>query len=112
MLGTFSYTGFWRLALREWKIAVWEVNRSFRKSVFVKSLQRLIPEVTSSHLDPGGSGVRAQGVAPNGLLLDDFRIEETPNAVHVLNAPSPGATCSLVIGRYIVDLAEKSFSLN
>jgi L-2-hydroxyglutarate oxidase len=112
MLGILSYMGFWRLALREWKIAVWEVHRSFRKSVFVKSLQRLIPEVTSKDLGPGGSGVRAQAVAPDGSLLDDFRIEQTPNAVHVLNAPSPGATCSIVIGRYIVDLAEQSFSLS
>ncbi len=111
MLGTFTYAGFWRLAFREWKIAVWEVNRSFRKSVFVKSLQRLIPEVTSNDLGRGGSGVRAQAVAPDGSLLDDFRIEQGSNTVHVLNAPSPGATCSLVIGRYIVDLAEKSFSL-
>jgi L-2-hydroxyglutarate oxidase len=106
-----GYAGFWRLALREWKIAAWEINRSFRKSVFVKSLQQLIPEVTSDDLGPGGSGVRAQAVAPDGSLLDDFRIEQTPNAVHVLNAPSPGATSSLVIGRYIVDLAEQSFSL-
>ncbi len=108
---TLAYPGFWRLALREWKIAVWEINRSFRKSVFVKSLQQLIPEVTSSDLGPGGSGVRAQAVAPDGSLLDDFRIEQTPNAVHVLNAPSPGATSSLVIGRYIVNMAEQSFSL-
>ena len=111
MIGMFGYKGFWRLALREWKTAVWEINRSFRKSVFVRSLQRLIPEVTSNDLAPGGSGVRAQAVAPDGSLLDDFRIEESPHAVHVLNAPSPGATSSLVIGRYIVDLAEQNFSL-
>ncbi len=111
LAGTLGYPGFWRLALREWKIAAWEINRSFRKSVFVKSLQQLIPEVTSNDLSPGGSGVRAQAVAPDGSLLDDFRIEQTPNAIHVLNAPSPGATSSLVIGGHIVDLAEQSFSL-
>ncbi len=111
LAGILGYAGFWRLAFREWKIAAWEINRSFRKSVFVKSLQQLIPAVTSSDLGPGGSGVRAQAVAPDGSLLDDFRIEQTPNAVHVLNAPSPGATSSLVIGRYIVDLAEQSFAL-
>ena len=112
LMGTLGYPGFWRLALREWKTAVWELNRSLRKSVFVKSLQRLIPEVTSDDLEPGGSGVRAQAVAVDGSLADDFRIEQTPNAIHVLNAPSPGATSSLVIGRYIVDLAEQSFSLD
>ena len=78
--------------------------------MFVKSLQELIPEVRADDLAPGGSGVRAQAVAPDGSLLDDFRIEQTANVVHVLNAPSPGATSSLVIGRYIVDMAEQSFS--
>jgi L-2-hydroxyglutarate oxidase len=111
-MGTLTYPGFWRMALREWKTGMWEINRSLRKGVFVKSLQMLIPEVKADDLGEGGSGVRAQAVAPNGALLDDFRIEEAPNAVHVLNAPSPGATSSLVIGRYIVDMAEKSFSLN
>jgi L-2-hydroxyglutarate oxidase LhgO len=112
LAGTLTYPGFWRMALREWKTGMWEINRSLRKGVFVKSLQTLIPEVRAEDLGAGGSGVRAQAVAPNGALLDDFRIEEAPQAVHVLNAPSPGATSSLVIGRYIVEMAEKSFSLN
>lgn len=112
LIDILGYKGFWRLARREWKIAAWELHRSFRKSVFVKSLQRLIPEVTSNDLAPGGSGVRAQAVAPDGSLLDDFCIERAPNEVHVLNAPSPGATCSLVIGRHIVDLAQENFSLS
>jgi L-2-hydroxyglutarate oxidase LhgO len=110
--GTLAWPGFWRMARRDWKTGFMEINRSFRKGVFVRDLQRLIPEVKSADLVPGGSGVRAQAVDRTGKLLDDFRIEQTDNAVHVLNAPSPGATSSLVIGRYIVDMAAKGFSLS
>jgi len=70
-----------------------------------------VPELTNEDLSGTGSGVRAQAVDRGGNLLDDFRIEEVNGAIHVLNAPSPGATSSLVIGDYIADLAEKDFSL-
>ena len=110
-LKTITFPGFWRSSAREWKTGLMETNRSLRKSVFVKDLQRMIPEVRSDDLGPGGSGVRAQAVDRNGNLLDDFRIERSENAIHVLNAPSPGATSSLVIGRYIGDMAAKAFSL-
>ena len=106
-LETFTYSGFWNLLKNDWKTGIWEINRSLRKSVFVKSLRELIPEVNSSDLDVGGSGVRAQAVAPDGTLIDDFKIEGSENAIHVLNAPSPGATSSLVIGKYISNLAVK-----
>ena len=59
----------------------------------------------------GGTGVRAQAVSGTGALLDDFVIKESANAIHVLNAPSPGATSSIAIGRAIVEMATKSFSL-
>lgn len=102
---TFRFPGFWKMARTNWKTGLYETNRSIRKSVFLKSLQRLMPELTSEDLAPGGSGVRAQAVNPDGSLIDDFRIEKTDSAVHVLNAPSPGATSSLVIGNHIADLA-------
>ncbi len=89
-----------------------EMNRSFQKRIFVKDLQKMIPEINASDLGAGGSGVRAQAVGRSGKLLDDFFIERTASAVHVLNAPSPGATSSLVIGRHIVEMAEEAFSLN
>jgi L-2-hydroxyglutarate oxidase LhgO len=110
--GTLTWPGFWRMSRQHWRTGFMEINRSFRKSVFVRDLQRLIPEVRDDDLIPGGSGVRAQAVDRTGKLLDDFKIEQTADAVHVLNAPSPGATSSLVIGRYIVDLAVKNFSLS
>ncbi len=111
VIGILGYPGFWRMARRQWRAGLRELHRSFRKSGFVRSLQHLIPEVTAEDLAPGGSGVRAQAVTPGGALVDDFRIEQGPGTIHVLNAPSPGATCSLVIGRHIVDLAERSFGL-
>ncbi|HJM76108.1 MAG TPA: L-2-hydroxyglutarate oxidase [Dehalococcoidia bacterium] len=111
LFDTLGFAGFWRVARRQWKTGAAEVNRSFRKSVFVRDLQRMIPEVAAGALRPGGSGVRAQAVSRDGALLDDFVIERTDNAVHVLNAPSPGATSSLVIGRHIVALADEAFAL-
>ena len=93
-LRTITFPGFWSLSIRDWKTGVMEINRSLRKGVFVKDLQRMIPEVRSEDLGSGGSGVRAQAVDRKGNLLDDFRIERSENAIHVLNAPSPGATSS------------------
>ena len=110
-LRTVTYPGFWKMGVREWKTGVWEINRSLRKNVFLDSLQQLVPELTANDLDGTGSGVRAQAVDRAGNLVDDFRIEESRGAIHVLNAPSPGATSSLVIGDYIADLAVKNFGL-
>jgi L-2-hydroxyglutarate oxidase len=80
--------------------------------VFLDSLQKLVPELVDEDLAGTGSGVRAQAVDRAGNLVDDFRIDESPGAIHVLNAPSPGATSSLVIGEYIADMAVKNFSLD
>ena len=79
--------------------------------MFTRDLQRMIPEVVADDLVAGGAGVRAQAVRRDGTLLDDFAIERTEQAVHVLNAPSPGATSSLEIGKHIAGLAAESFSL-
>ena len=87
---TVSFPGFWKMSMQSWKVGLWEMNRSLRKGVFLKSLQKLMPSLKKSDLAPGGSGVRAQAVHSDGTLLDDFRIDESATAVHVLNAPSPG----------------------
>ena len=110
-LGTLTYPGFWRMSAKYWKIGLGEQYRSMVKSVFVKSLQTLVPEIQSDDLYSPGAGVRAQAVDRNGGLLQDFSIAETEGAIHVLNAPSPGATSSLSISRYIVDLAKSNFGL-
>ena len=103
---TLSYGGFWWLVGRYWKPGLAEINRSLRKSVFVQSLQRLVPDITADDLVPGVAGVRAQAVDARGRLIDDFQIEESPGAIHVLNAPSPAATSSLMIGEFIANKAD------
>jgi len=99
-----KFPGFWKMARRHWKMSVGEYHRSWSKAAFVRALQRLIPELASSDLKEGGSGVRAQALDLNGKLLDDFHFSYNKGIVHVLNVPSPAATASLAIGRYIVDL--------
>ncbi len=106
-----SYKGFWSMAGKYWKMGMEEMYRSISKPAFVKALQRLLPDIRSEDLVPGGAGVRAQAVSATGALIDDFVIEQTGNAIHVLNAPSPGATASLAIGKKIVEMASKTFSL-
>jgi L-2-hydroxyglutarate oxidase len=106
-----SYGGFWRLAARYWKTGLGEMVRSFVKPAFVRALRRLVPEIRAADLLPGGAGVRAQALAPDGKLVDDFVIVERPQALHVLNAPSPAATASLAIGEEIARAASRRFGL-
>jgi L-2-hydroxyglutarate oxidase len=92
------YPGFRRLAARHWRYGLSEVARSLSKRLFVASVRRLVPRITAQDLLPGKTGVRAQAVSREGLLLDDFHIVHGERSVHVLNAPSPAATSSLSIG--------------
>lgn len=110
-LGTFAYRGFWAMARRYWRMGAYEFYRSVSKAAFVRSLQRLVPDLGAEDIAPGGAGVRAQAVSPDGSLVDDFKISVTPGAIHVLNAPSPAATASLAIGRHIAGLAAETFTL-
>ena len=104
-----TYGGFWRLALRHWRMGLDEMWRSFSKKAFVRALSRLVPEIREADLAPGGSGVRAQALAPDGKLVDDFLIIERERAFHVCNAPSPAATASLAIGAEIVRRAAERY---
>ena len=97
-----SYSGLWNFLARHTRMCWEEIERSFSKRLFAQSLQRLVPEIHASDLDTGGTGVRAQAITPQGELVQDFHFVEQANAVHVLNAPSPGATASLAIGEEIV----------
>jgi L-2-hydroxyglutarate oxidase LhgO len=108
---TLTFPGFWRMARKYWETGLGEMYRSFSKRAFLQALQRLLPALTLDDLQPGGSGVRAQAIATNGALVDDFVISVTGNTLHVLNAPSPGATASLAIGRLIVEKAAQAFAL-
>jgi L-2-hydroxyglutarate oxidase len=106
-----SYLGFWRMGWKYWRTEVYELYRSLSRRAFLRALQRLVPELRDEDLEPGGSGVRAQTITPEGRLVDDFQFVEAPNAFHVLNAPSPAATASLAIGRHIAGRAAASFGL-
>jgi L-2-hydroxyglutarate oxidase len=98
-----TFSGFWKLARKYYRDGIMEMVRSVSKRAFVKSLQQLIPEVTEDDLVPTHSGVRAQALMPDGKLVDDFLIMKGKNSIHVCNAPSPGATASLEIGRFIAN---------
>lgn len=104
-----AYPGLWRLAARYWRTAASEMWREANRRAFVKDLQRLVPSVTEADLTPGPSGIRAQALARDGSLVDDFAIDVAGRVVHVLNAPSPTATASLAIADLIVDRVDSSF---
>ncbi len=103
VLDTFGYGGFWRFIARYPSMTFFELKRSLSRSEFCRSLQRLVPAIEEHHLGPGGSGVRAQALAPDGTLVQDFEIVRGENALHLINAPSPGATASLAIADYLID---------
>ena len=102
-LETMTYGGFWKLARRNLSEGLMEIHRSLSKAAFVRSLQRLIPEVQPDDVVPTHAGVRAQALMPDGSLVDDFLILRERNACHVCNAPSPAATASLEIGKAVAD---------
>jgi L-2-hydroxyglutarate oxidase len=105
----FFYSGFWKMASKYYRMGFEEFYRSFSKKAFVKALQKLVPEIQEEDIEPGGAGVRAQALEPDGKLVDDFRIVEANKMVHVLNAPSPAATASLSIGKTIANIVRKKF---
>ena len=109
---TVSFKGFWAMTGKYWQTGFGELYRSLSKTAFVRALQKLLPEIRESDLVPGGAGVRAQAVSASGALVDDFVIKQGRNMIHILNAPSPGATASLAIGQQICEMAEKNFTLN
>lgn len=98
-----SYPGLWKFMAKYPGMSWYEVKRSLSKAEFTRSLQRLIPDVSRRDLLPGGAGVRAQAMAPDGTLLQDFAIEQRPGILHLLNAPSPGATASLAIADELIE---------
>jgi (S)-2-hydroxyglutarate dehydrogenase len=103
------FPGLWRMAAKHWRCGLDEFRRSFSKPVFVRALQRLVPELRDEDLIPGGSGVRAQALARDGTLVDDFQFVPSGRMLHVLNVPSPAATASIPIGRVIGEMAAQSF---
>ena len=115
LLDTFdalTYKGTWKLFFNNMSFATNEYRRAFSKKLFLKTLQRMIPDLTMDDIKPGGAGVRAMLLNESGDTRDDFRIEYKDNSIHVLNAPSPAATACLAIGDAICEMADKQFNLN
>jgi L-2-hydroxyglutarate oxidase len=100
-----AFPGLWRFLAKYGRTCWDEIRRSFSRELFCRSLQRLVPEIRTDDLIPGGSGVRAQAMSPEGFLVDDFHFIQGRRQLHVLNAPSPAATSSLAIGEEIAEMA-------
>ncbi|WP_443047331.1 L-2-hydroxyglutarate oxidase [Streptomyces sp. KMM 9044] len=101
LAATLAWPGSRHLARHHWRYGTGELHRSLSRRAFTEAVRRLVPAVREADLVPAPAGVRAQAVLRDGTLADDFLIQETPHAVHVLNAPSPAATASLPIGREV-----------
>jgi len=101
------WPGFWRMAGKHWRAGLAEQWRSLSRAAFARACAALVPEVRPADLTPGGAGVRAQAIARDGSLVDDFAIVEADRMVHVVNAPSPAATASLAIGEEIAQRANR-----
>ena len=97
-----TYSGLWRFVVKYPRMTALELWQSLSKRRFCKALQKLVPIIRVTDIEPGGAGVRAQAMAREGNLIQDFCLIQRPAALHVLNAPSPAATASLAIGEEIV----------
>jgi len=111
LLETLRAPGFRRLARRHWRTGTEELVRDYSRRLFVASARRLLPDLGPGDVVRGQAGIRAQALAPDGSLVDDFVFEQSGRVLHVRNAPSPGATSSLPIGERIAGMAVDSFGL-
>lgn len=112
LVATLAFPGFWRLALRHWRVGLAEAWRDLSKRAFLRELQRFVPALRAEDLQPAPAGVRAQSLRADGALVDDFSLAESRRVLHVRNAPSPGATASFAIGRLLAERAIRNFALS
>ena len=108
---TLAWPGTYRMARRFWRTGIDEARHLLPGGTFVAAAAEFVPELRQSDVLPAFAGVRAQAVDRAGRLVDDFVFSHTDHALHVRNAPSPGATSSLAIARYIADEAQRAFDL-
>ncbi len=106
------YSGTWKFFAKHWKYGIEEYRRAFSKSLFLRSLQKLIPDLEMDDLAEERAGVRAMALSDDGTMIDDFKIESSGRCIHVLNAPSPAATACLAIGEGIKKKAVDHFQLS
>jgi L-2-hydroxyglutarate oxidase len=109
VVDTVRWPGTWRMVRRWWRTGTIELRHAASRGAFVRAAQRYVPELTVDDVEPAFAGVRAQALARDGTLVDDFAFSETERALHVRNAPSPAATSSPAIARLIADRAERAF---
>ncbi len=112
VLDTLAWPGSWRMLARWWRTGAAELNSALRPTTLVRAAARYVPELDGDDVEPAFAGVRAQALARDGRLLDDFAFSATDRALHVRNAPSPGATSSLAIARHVSRRAEQAFQLS
>jgi (S)-2-hydroxyglutarate dehydrogenase len=108
---TLAWPGSWRMFGSWWRTGLTELRHAVLRGAFVRAAARYVPELRVENVEPAFAGVRAQALGRDGRLVDDFVFSATPRALHVRNAPSPAATSSLAIGRYVVEEAERGFGL-
>ena len=111
LAATLAWPGTYRMARRWWRTGLSEMGYAANRAAFVRAAQRYVPDLEPADVLPGPSGIRAQALARDGSLVDDFVISHTGRALHVRNAPSPAATSSLAIARLIADRAQEAFGL-
>ena len=106
LMDSLLYKGFVKIAFKYWKMGLFEMYRSFSKKAFLRSMQKMLPQIEMDDIEAGSSGIRAQAVGSDGRLIDDFAILKKENQVHVLNAPSPAATACMAIAKHISELTK------
>jgi len=111
LLDSLTFPGLRKLARSYARTGALEIWRDLAKPAFLSEMRRYLPQIHSGDVSFGPSGIRAQCLTRSGALVDDFLIEESEGVIHVLNAPSPAATASLIIGRHIAERAVARFAL-
>jgi (S)-2-hydroxyglutarate dehydrogenase len=111
VLDTLTWPGTWRMARRWWRTGVTELRHAAMRSTLARVAARYVPDLRPGDVEPAFAGVRAQALTHDGRLIDDFVFSATERALHVRNAPSPGATASLAIARHVAEEAQRAFGL-
>ncbi len=111
LLDTLRWPGSWRMFRRWWRTGLTELSHATMGAALVRAAARYVPELQPADVEPAFAGVRAQALGRDGRLIDDFVFSQTERALHVRNAPSPAATSSLAIARYVAAEAERAFGL-
>ena len=108
---TLAWPGTWRLIARHWRAGLTEIRHALSRRALIAGMRRLVPELEPGDFVAGPSGIRAQALARDGSLVDDFVVSRTGRALHIRNAPSPAATSSLPLARMIADRAEQELGI-